>query len=189
MAFGCAGSTLSLSIEGFSEAATPAPLTIPWENVSGTKPTENADNTGENTSKDTGAVAGVPATQVIADAASVKQRSDTTDYVGRDSATNARVDQTAGAMSEGDRALGIRVDGVAASLATTDSAVRAEIGRVERTSVDRDTALGQRSDTITASLNDARGRLSTVETAVTDGRFAAAQRVSNLEARRWRLLN
>jgi len=106
----------------------------------------------------------------------------TTDYVGRDSATNARVDQTASAMSEGDRALGIRVDSVAANLATTDSAVRAEIGRVERTSVDRDTALGQRSDTITASLNDARSRLSTVETAVTDGRFAAAQRVSSLEA-------
>jgi len=69
-------SKLTLSIESFSEAKNPAPLTIPWENVSGTKPTENADNTGENTSKDTGAVAGVPATQVIADAASVKQRSD-----------------------------------------------------------------------------------------------------------------
>ncbi len=106
----------------------------------------------------------------------------TTDYVSRDSTTNARVDQTVSAMSEGDRALGIRVDGVAAGLTATDTAVRAEIGRVERTSVDRDTALGQRSDAITASLNDARGRLSTVETAVTDGRFAAAQRVSNLEA-------
>jgi len=106
----------------------------------------------------------------------------TTDYVSRDSTTNSRVDQTVSAMSEGDRALGIRVDGVAAGLTATDTAVRAEIGRVERTSVDRDTALGQRSDTITASLNDARGRLSTVETAVTDGRFAAAQRVSSLEA-------
>jgi hypothetical protein len=106
----------------------------------------------------------------------------TTDYVSRDSTTNARVDQTVSAISEGDRALGIRVDGVAASLVTTDSAVRAEIGRVERTSVDRDTALSQRTDTITASLNDASGRLSTVETAVTDGRFATAQRVSNLEA-------
>jgi len=114
----------------------------------------------------------------------IGQRIDTitTDYVSRDSTTNARVDQTVSAMSEGDRALGIRVDAVAASLATTDSAVRAEIGRIERTSVDRDTALGQRNDTITASLNDARGRLSTVETAVTDGRFAAAQRVSSLEA-------
>jgi len=106
----------------------------------------------------------------------------TTDYVSRDSTTNARVDQTVSAMSEGYRALGIRVDGVAAGLTATDTAVRAEIGRVERTSVDRDTALGQRSDTITASLNDARGRLSTVETAVTDGRFATAQRVSSLEA-------
>jgi hypothetical protein len=114
----------------------------------------------------------------------IGQRIDTVtaDYVSRDSTTNARVDQTVSAMSEGDRALGIRVDSVAASLVTNDSAVRAEIGRVERTSVDRDTALGQRSDTITVSLNDARSRLSTVETAVTDGRFAAAQRVSNLEA-------
>ena len=106
----------------------------------------------------------------------------TTDYVSRDATTNARVDQTVSAISEGDRALSTRVDALAANLVTTDSAVRAEIGRVERTSVDRDTALGQRSDTITASLNDARGRLSTVETAVTDGRFAAAQRVSSLEA-------
>jgi len=114
----------------------------------------------------------------------IGQRIDTiaTDYVSRDSTTNARVDQTVSAMSEGDRALGVRVDTVAASLAATDSAVRAEISRVERTSVDRDTALGQRSDTITASLNDARGRLSTVETAVTDGRFATAQSVSSLEA-------
>ncbi|MBD8471194.1 hypothetical protein [Sphingomonas sp. CFBP 8765] len=106
----------------------------------------------------------------------------TADYVSRDATTNARVDQTVSAISEGDRALGIRVDSVGASLVATDSAVRAEIGRVERTSVDRDTALGQRSDTITASLNEASGRLSTVETAVTDGRFATAQRVSNLEA-------
>ncbi|MDY1006964.1 hypothetical protein [Sphingomonas sp. CFBP9019] len=106
----------------------------------------------------------------------------TADYVSRDATTNARVDQTVSAISEGDRALGIRVDSVGASLVATDSAVRAEIGRVERTSVDRDTALGQRSDTITASLNEASGRLSTVETAVTDGRFATARRVSNLEA-------
>ena len=115
---------------------------------------------------------------------SIGQRIDaiTTDYVGRDSKANVRIDQTASAMSEADRALGIRVDNVSASLASTDSAVRAEIGRVERASAERDIVLGERSDTITVSLNDARGRLSTVETAVTDGRFATAQRVSLLEA-------
>ena len=72
-------SKLSLSIEGFSEAVTAAPLTIPWEHISdpdGTRPKPGADNTGDNTSKDTNAVGGVPAGQVIADAASVKQRSD-----------------------------------------------------------------------------------------------------------------
>ncbi|WP_137898354.1 hypothetical protein [Sphingomonas sp. 2SG] len=106
----------------------------------------------------------------------------TTDYVSRDSKTNTRVDQTNSAMSEADRALGIRVDTVSAALLTTNTDVRAEISRVERASVDRDTSLAQVSDTITASLNDARARLGSVETAVTDGRFASAQRVSNLEA-------
>ncbi|MEA1083208.1 hypothetical protein SFC76_02960 [Sphingomonas sp. CD22] len=106
----------------------------------------------------------------------------TTDYVSRDSKTNTRVDQANSAMSEADRALGIRVDTVSAALSTTNTDVRAEISRVERAAVDRDTALSQRSDTITASLNDARGRLSTVETAVTDGRFATAQRVAAVEA-------
>ncbi len=114
----------------------------------------------------------------------IGQRIDTitTDYVSRDSKANVRIDQTASAMSEADRVLGIRVDNVSASLSSTDSAVRAEIGRVERASAERDIVLGERSDTITVSLNDARSRLSTVETAVTDGRFATAQRVSVLEA-------
>lgn len=72
-------SMLALSIEGFSAAATPAPLTIPWTNVTdpdGTKPAPNADNTGTNTSKDTKAVGGVPAGQILGDAASVKRRAE-----------------------------------------------------------------------------------------------------------------
>ncbi|PTM44760.1 hypothetical protein C8J24_2970 [Sphingomonas aerolata] len=124
-------SKLTLSIEGFSEAKTPAPLTIPWENVSGTKPTENADNTGENTSKDTGAVAGVPATQVIADAASVKHRNDILENItipainSAVAAANALI-KTAGAKADAALAdlnakllsAGIALDG---SLASADS--------------------------------------------------------------------
>ncbi len=124
-------SKLTLSIEGFSEAKTPAPLTIPWENVSGTKPTENADNTGENTSKDTDAVAGVPAKQVIADAVSVKQRSDILENItipainSAVAAANALI-KTAGAKADAALAdlnakllsAGIALDG---SLASADS--------------------------------------------------------------------
>jgi hypothetical protein len=127
-------STLSLSIEGFSEAATPAPLTIPWEHVAdrdGTKPTNGADKTGDNTSKDTGAVAGVPATQVIADAVSVKQRSDILENITIPAinsavvAANALI-KTAGAKADAALAdlnakllsSGIALDG---SLASADS--------------------------------------------------------------------
>jgi hypothetical protein len=66
-------SKLSLSVEGLSQAAPIAPggLGEPtaWPDVTdptGTKPTDNADKTSENTSKDTNAVGGVPAGQVLA---------------------------------------------------------------------------------------------------------------------------
>jgi hypothetical protein len=64
-------SKLSLSIEGLSKAAKPKPLGagVNWEDIadpSGTKPANNADVTGENTAKDTAAVGGVPATEVVA---------------------------------------------------------------------------------------------------------------------------
>lgn len=106
----------------------------------------------------------------------------TADYASRDSKTNARVDATVSAMADADRALGQRVDTLSATVSGADAAASAEISRVERASADRDIALGQRSDTINASLADARSRLLTVESATTDGRFATAQRVANLEA-------
>jgi hypothetical protein len=64
-------SKLSLSIEGLSKAAKPKPLGagINWEDIAdptGTKPVNNADVTGENTARDTEAVGGIPATEVIA---------------------------------------------------------------------------------------------------------------------------
>jgi len=66
-------SKLSLSIEGLSAAAKLAPIggggSVAWPDVTdptGTKPTDNADVTGDNTSKDTSAIGGRPATAVLA---------------------------------------------------------------------------------------------------------------------------
>ncbi len=63
-------SKLSLSIEGLSLAAKVEPLgaQINWPDIAdptGTKPTDNADKTGDNTSKDTNAVGGRPAASVL----------------------------------------------------------------------------------------------------------------------------
>jgi hypothetical protein len=66
-------SKLSLTIEGLSKAApVPAPIgggPVAWPDITdptGTKPTDNADKTSENTSKDTAAVGGKPSTEVVA---------------------------------------------------------------------------------------------------------------------------
>ncbi|WP_267386541.1 hypothetical protein [Sphingomonas sp. GC_Shp_3] len=63
-------SKLSLSIEGLSTAAKIAPLatSVSWPDVTdptGTKPDDNADVTGNNTSKDTHAVGGRPADDLL----------------------------------------------------------------------------------------------------------------------------
>lgn len=64
-------SKLSLSIEGLSKAAPPAPpLTVNWPDVidsdpSRPRPADGADVTGENTSKDTDAVGGKPAGEIL----------------------------------------------------------------------------------------------------------------------------
>ena len=67
-------SKLSLSIEGLSKAPPPAALPTPpiiaWPDIAdsdGTKPADNADVTGDNTSKDTNAVGGTPSTQIKSD--------------------------------------------------------------------------------------------------------------------------
>lgn len=66
-------SKLSLTIEGLSKAAPAlAPIgggPVAWPDITDptrTKPTDNADKTGENTSKDTAAVGGKPSTEVVA---------------------------------------------------------------------------------------------------------------------------
>lgn len=70
-------SKLALSIEGLSAAAKIEPLkaAIDWPNVGdpdGTKPGNNADKTGDNTAKDTIAVGGKPAVDVLAGLAKIE---------------------------------------------------------------------------------------------------------------------
>ena len=69
-------SKLALSIEGLSAAAKIAPLgaSVNWPDIAdptGTKPTDNADKTGDHTAKDTNAVGGTPSRDVLAGIAKI----------------------------------------------------------------------------------------------------------------------
>ncbi|MBB4858255.1 hypothetical protein HNO88_001574 [Novosphingobium chloroacetimidivorans] len=77
-------SRLSLTVEGLSTAGKVEPFTASaaWPDVTdplGTKPDNNADVTGENTSKDTMAVGGVPALEVTGGLQAVEQTIDDID--------------------------------------------------------------------------------------------------------------
>lgn len=74
-------SKLSLSIEGMSKAAKAVPIeaATDWPDVrdpDGTKPADNADVTGDNTAKDTSAVGGVPALDVLGEIQTTQEEID-----------------------------------------------------------------------------------------------------------------
>lgn len=88
-------SKLSLSIEGLSTAGKVEPIkaTVSWPEVTdptGTKPTDNADKTADNKAKDTDAVGGRPAQQIIAGIDRIEPISEATDLLQK-----ARIDQDA----------------------------------------------------------------------------------------------
>lgn len=97
-------------------------------------------------------------------------------------ASDARVATQITTLADADRAIGQRIDSVVADYQGRDVNTNARVDGQVTALADARQALGQRSNNIEASLNDARGRLSTVETATTDGRFVDAQRASNIEA-------
>ncbi len=231
-------SRLSLTIEGLSEAAPLAPALPPagsvgWPDITdpnGTKPTDNADKTGLNTSKDTNAVGGTPSADVLRALAAAKaQLAELNDEIipSVDAQVAAANDRIAAARSdlaaEIERAKGSegtlnqRIDSlVVDGGGYNDSALRAEVSRVDQAAITRDAALGQRIDTVSASVGDQinakaqeitsayatadkaladrqstleanatnlSSRVSSAETALSDGRFATAQSVRTLEAR------
>jgi hypothetical protein len=180
-------SKLSLSIEGLSAAVALAPIggggSVAWLDVTdptGTKPSDNADVTAENTSKDTNAVGGTPAKTVLDAAASIKARTDTLEsqtipaintavaqadtriMAARAAADAAKVRADAG-VSRADAAfveIGARVTEVNTRIDTIetgggydDTTVRAEIGRVDTAAIGRDAALTQSIQNVTASIS------------------------------------
>lgn len=120
-------SKLALSIEGLSAAAKIEPLkaAIDWPNVGdpdGTKPTNNADKTSDNTAKDTIAVGGKPAADVLAGL--------------------ARIEPIALDLADLDKAVGeanTALDGLIADAVRTDDS----IGALLRVDVEHDAALQQ----------------------------------------------
>lgn len=207
-------SKLSLSIEGLSTAGKVEPFapgggSVAWPDITdpaGTKPTDNADKTSLNTSKDTAAVAGKPATQVISDITSVAARAlkletETIPAVNKavaDAGTRITTAQGAAdaAKTSSDAALSKiasevtrldgRIDTVSGSGGYDDTSLKAEVKRVDEASIGRDAALGSRVDTVSASLtsNDTniRALIQTKEQAAVDRENAISKRVDDIIA-------
>lgn len=189
---------------------------VSWPDVAdpdGTKPADNADVTADNTSKDTNAVGGTPATQVLGDivdaravADAQKARIDTLNDVtipaieqavtdangsiataqGLATTAKTNADQAlANIVSEADR-LDQRIDTVSASGGYDDTALTTEVARVDSTAIGRDAALGSRVDTVSAEITTTDGNLraliSTKEQAAVDRETVISQRVDSLAA-------
>lgn len=207
-------SKLSLSIEGLSTAGKVEPFapgggSVAWPDITdpaGTKPTDNADKTSLNTSKDTAAVAGKPATQVISDITSVAARAlkletetipavnkAVADAGGRITTAQGAADAAKGSAdsalarisSEVTRLDG-RIDSVSAGGGYDDTKLKAEVKRVDEAAIGRDAALGSRVDTVSASLtsNDTnlRALIQTKEQAAVDRENAISKRVDDIIA-------
>jgi len=206
-------SKLALSIEGLSAAVTLTPIggegSVAWPDVTdptGTKPADNADVTGNNTSKDTNAVAGTPSTQVIAAAAALKARTDAlenqtipainTAAAAADiritaaktaaDAAKARADGAFVEISTRVTQVNTRIDNIESSGGYDDTSVRAEVDRVDTAAIGRDAALGQSIQSVSASITttdrDLRALVTTKEQAAVGREDAISQRITDLIA-------
>lgn len=207
-------SKLSLSIEGLSAAAKISPIgggggSTAWPDITdpdGTKPSNNADKTSENTSKDTAAVGGKPAGQVLGDIASVASRANTLETVtipavnkavaeagdritaARDAA-NAAQHRADGAWdeiaSEIDR-VETRIDAISQSGGYDDTQVKASIEEVRKTGVGNKDAIASLTTELHTSVGDLDTKYdaaikSTAKTAADDTQ-AVSQRLDQLIA-------
>ncbi|MGR6329206.1 coiled-coil domain-containing protein [Sphingomonas sp. XXL09] len=208
-------SKLSLSIEGLSEAADVAPLigAIDWPDVGdpdGTKPADNADKTSENTSKDTEAVGGKPAGEILSAIGEIPQVQkaveDATAAIGqvRDDAAAAvqdvdarlatargDLDKAVGDMlAEAARAQGAeedlaqRIENLSANGGYDDTAVRALINDVDTARADDKRAITQRvedAETEYRGLDATTNtRIARTETALSDAQRSIAQQITEV---------
>ncbi|GGB21537.1 hypothetical protein GCM10011380_08900 [Sphingomonas metalli] len=195
---GTSVSTMSLAVEGLSKAAPTRSSglgSVAWPDITdpaGTKPANNADVTGENTSKDTAAVGGVPAGELTGRL----QTLETVTIPAIDAAGAAAGQRITEARAAADLALSRietevdrvdqRIDNLSASGGYDDTAVKAEVKRVDEAAIGRDAALGTRIDTVSASVTttdtNLRAVISTKEQAAVDRENALGKRIDDIIA-------
>jgi len=177
-------SKLSLSIEGLSQAAPVVPFapggSVAWPDVTdpdGTKPADNADVTGNNTSKDTNAVGGVPASEII-------DRLDNITIPAINAAVAEATARIEAAQAAADKAVAAANKRIADAQSKLDQAVldlAAEIDRAQ--GVDED--LTRRVDAITAGGTgpggeDIQALVERIDLVRADGERALATAIQNV---------
>lgn len=206
-------SKLSLSIEGLSKAAPLAPPTVAWPNVTdpdGTKPDNNADVTGDHTSKDTNAVGGkpaidllkslddlekvtIPAVNAAVAQAEARAAAAVAEANARISAAQLTLDDAVAdlaneiARAQGkDEQLVQRIDAIVAEAGDSNTNIRALIERAETARADGDRALANRIDTVVTSYQDlntaTNTRITQQATALSNADQALGQRIDSVTA-------
>jgi hypothetical protein len=179
-------SKLALSIEGLSKAAPVMPFapggSVAWPDVTdpiGTKPTDNADVTGENTSKDTNAVGGKPSADFLSElaAAQAYQADLNTNIIpainaavaGADARIEAVSDEASAAVADARARLDVAVLDLANEIARAQGADEELVRRID--SIE---AGGGYDDTAVHAL------IERSETARADGDRALAERIDTV---------
>ena len=198
-------SKLSLSIEGLSTAGKIEPFApgaggVDWPNVgnpTGTKPANNADVTGQNTSKDTNAVGGKPSADFLAEVAAARAQLAYIDGTtiptinqtvasGRQAASDALA-QAVALLNSSDAQINRRIDSVSASGGYNDTNVYAEISRVDQTAISRDGTIGQRIDSVITNYQTAdtntNARVDQVATSASNATNAVADLSTSVNTR------
>jgi hypothetical protein len=187
-------SKLSLTIEGLSKAAPVVPFasggSVAWPDVTdptGTKPTDNADVTGDNTSKDTNAVGGKPATDLLKSLDELEKvtiPAVNAAVAQADARITAAATEAAAAVAEANAQIVAANGRVTAAQATLDQAVtdlNAEIARAQG----KDEQLAQRIDALIVEGNgyddtNVRALIEQAETVRADGDRALAERIDRV---------
>ena len=194
-------SKLSLSIEGLSTAGKVQPFgaggPVDWTDLTdktGTKPTDHADKTSENISKDTAAIGGTPTADFLTAYAAARGRQDVLEKeiipsidaaIGnageRISAAQARADKAVADADAVDR----RVDAFVAQGGYDDTDVRAEIRTVATVAANANQGVADLSTSVGASFRGVSDTLANYDERITTlatGSDSFASRASALEA-------
>ncbi|PZO77083.1 MAG: hypothetical protein DI640_01495 [Sphingomonas taxi] len=179
-------SKLSLTIEGLSKAAPVVPFapggSVAWPDITdpaGTKPTDNADVTGDNTSKDTNAVGGKPASDLLKsldDLEKVTIPAVNAAVEQADARITAATERTDAAVADANARIG-------AAQLTLDGAVRDLANEITRAQ-GKDEELVERINSLAAEGGyddtSVRALIERAETARADGDRALANRIDTV---------